>query len=190
VVTDLGEAMEALKNPLLSADRSSFFISRMPNMDLSLIEDFFSVVSKMMVMSDGEDHNRKRQAAQLGFEDHVLDKFRSKVATSVDSLLENALSKKNVNFCDDVAKRLPSTVLADLFCIPEEDREEFYNNSIAMTAFFGGGTGYENEDGIKVNKAASTLKTYFSELIVKRKQRPGEDYISSLLKAHTVDTMI
>ena len=101
VVTDLGEAMEALKNPLLSADRSSFFISRMPNMDLSLIEDFFSVVSKMMVMSDGEDHSRKRQAAQLGFEDHVLDKFRSKVAISVDSLLESALSKL-IKFFDTI----------------------------------------------------------------------------------------
>jgi cytochrome P450 len=182
IVTNFEDAKEALKNPAISADRSSFFISRMPNMDLSLIQDFFSVVSKMMVMSDGKDHQRKRMAASVGFEDHVLDRFKSKVAESVDSLLEEAFSKSKVDFVNDIAKKLPCTVLADLFCIPEKDREQFYKNSITMTAFFGGGTGYENEDGIKVNSAASSLKTYFKELINERKLVPGDDYVSSLLK--------
>ncbi len=182
VVTNLEEAKEALKNPLLSADRSSFFISRMPNMDLSLIQDFFSVVSKMMVMSDGEDHKRKRQAASGGFEDHVLERFKSKVEQSVEKLLKEAFIKEHIDFAHDVAKKLPSTVLADLFCIPDEDREDFFQNSIAMTAFFGGGTGYENSDGIKVNRAATALKEYFKKLIEKRRVSPQDDYVSSLLK--------
>jgi cytochrome P450 len=182
VVTDMELAKEALMNNSLSADRSSFFISRMPNMDLSLIQDFFSVVSKMMVMSDGEDHNRRRKASSLGFEDHILETFKSKVATSVDQLLKQAFSKTKVDFLNDIARKLPSTVLSDLFCIPEEDRDEFYNNSIAMTAFFGGGTGYENEDGKKVNNACIALRDYFKILIDKRKKCPGDDYVSSLIK--------
>lgn len=182
VVTDMNEAKIALMDKALSADRSSFFISRMPNMDLSLIRDFFSVVSKMMVMSDGEDHSRRRKAASLGFEDLILARFKSKVEKSVEGLLEEAFKKEKVDFLNDIARRLPCTVLSDLFCIPEEDREEFYNNSIAMTAFFGGGTGYENEDGMKVNKATCALKNYFRNLIADRKLSPGDDYVSSLIK--------
>jgi cytochrome P450 len=182
VVTDMELAKRALMNDALSADRSSFFISRMPNMDLSLIQDFFGVVSKMMVMSDGKEHSRRRKAASLGFEDHILNRFQSKVEASVERLLAKAFSKEKVDFLNDIAKRLPCTVLSDLFCIPEEDREEFYNNSIAMTAFFGGGTSYENEDGMKVNKATKALKAYFTDLIAKRKLAPGDDYVSSLIK--------
>jgi cytochrome P450 len=182
VVTNMEDAKEALKNPLISANRATFFISRMPNMDLGLIQDFFSVVSKMMVMADGDDHKRKRQAATGGFEDHVLERFKDKVEKSVESLLKEAFSKDKIDFANDVAKKLPSTVLADLFCIPEEDRESFFQNSIKMTAFFGGGTGYENADGIKVNSAASALKNYFAQLIEKRRVIPGDDYVSSLLK--------
>lgn len=182
VVTDADLAKAVLKNQKFSADRSSFFMSRMPNLDLSLIQDFFSVVQKMMVMSDGEDHKRKRSASNMGFEDHVLEKFKDKVHHTVDTLVTDALKNKKINFVDDVANKLPSTVLADLFCIPEKDREDFVNSSLSMTAFFGGGTGYENADGIKVNKSAVALREYFRDLIARRKLEPGEDYVSSLLQ--------
>ena len=52
VVTQAELAKEVLDSKTFSADRSSFFISRMPNIDLRLLQDFFGVVSKMMVMSD------------------------------------------------------------------------------------------------------------------------------------------
>jgi len=185
VVTDMNEAKDALTNNLLGADRSSFFLSRMPNMDLSLIQDFFSVVSKMMVMSDGDDHKRRRQAASVGFEDHILERFKEKVSLSVDQLLDSSFNSNQIDFLNDIAKKLPSTVLSDLFCIPQEDRKEFYTNSIAMTSFFGGGTGYENKDGIIVNQATNNLKKYFTHLIEERKKSPGEDYISSLLKVQS-----
>lgn len=182
VVTDWDMAKAALVNPHLSADRSRFFLSRMPNMDLSLIQDFFGVVSKMMVMSDGKDHSRRRKAAACGFEDHILEQFKSKVQHSVRKLLEQAMKGGDIDFLGDIARKIPSTVLSDLFCIPEADRLAFYHNSIAMTAFFGGGTGYENEDGKKVNKATIALREYFKDLISKRREELGPDYISILLK--------
>ncbi|MGZ3737153.1 MAG: hypothetical protein ACXVC0_19435, partial [Bdellovibrionota bacterium] len=37
VVTDYKLAQEVVKNPAFSADRGSFFVSRMPNVDLRLI---------------------------------------------------------------------------------------------------------------------------------------------------------
>ncbi len=181
VVTDWQIAKAALVSPHLSADRSSFFLSRMPNMDLSLIEDFFGVVSKMMVMSDGKDHSRRRKAAAFGFEDHILEKFKSKVEQSVKSLVREAMKSDQINFLEDIARKIPSTVLSDLFCIPEADRKAFYDNSIAMTAFFGGGTGYENEDGKKVNRATIALREYFKDLIIERRKNMGRDYISILL---------
>lgn len=45
----------------------------MPDMDLSLIQDFFGVVMKMMVMSDGKEHTARRKLTNLGLTDELLE---------------------------------------------------------------------------------------------------------------------
>lgn len=182
VVTRRDHATEILKSDAFSADRRPFFLTRMPNLDLSLVQVFFKVVQKMMVMSDGEDHARRRMAAAVGFEDQVIDRFRAKVEASVRRLLDEALTRDRFDFVTDVAVDLPATVLADLFSIPEEDRQKFFQWSNTMTAFFGGGSGYENADGMRVNAAAASLREYFLELIERRRAESGEDYVSLLLQ--------
>ena len=47
VVTDFKLAQEVTKNPAFSADRSSFFVSRMPDVNLPVIKEFFGIVGKM-----------------------------------------------------------------------------------------------------------------------------------------------
>jgi cytochrome P450 len=141
------------------------------------------VVQKMMVMSDGAEHAGRRRGAALGLEDHILEKFESKVRASIDTILAEAYAAKKFDFVETVAKRLPSTVLADLFSIPEADRKDFFTWSNQMTAFFGGATTYENPDGIRVNHAATKLRGYFRDLFTQRRSNPGEDYASMLIKA-------
>lgn len=182
VITRKDHATEILKSKAFSADRRPFFLTRMPNLDLSLVQDFFGVVSKMMVMSDDEDHTRRRKAASIGFEDHVIDAFEAEVKETVEELTRAAYKASEFDFVDAIAKHLPCTVLANLFSIPEADRREYFEWSNTMTGFFGGGSGYENADGIRVNKAAVSLREYFKELIRERRASPGKDYVSLLLK--------
>ncbi len=183
VVTRAADARQVLTSPDFSADRSGFFISRMPDMDLSLIKDFFGIVQKMMVMSDAYEHTRRRQAAGAGLEDQVLDAFARTVEGTVKRLVGSAAGKDRVEFMSEVAVKLPSTVLADLFSIPESDRSDFFRRSNIMTGFFGGASSYQNKDGIEVNEAAIGLRDYFKVLIADRRVRPGHDYVSILLRA-------
>lgn len=181
VITKSDHAKEILLSDAFSADRGSFFISRMPNMDLSLIQDFFSVVRKMMVMSDDEDHLKKRKLSLKGFDDQVLMRFKSVMSKTIDDLVASIKDKESFEFVSTISSKLPSTVLADLFCIPEGDRHLFLEHSNIMTGFFGGASNYQNEDGIKVNTSATFLKKYFERLIDERIERPGEDYVSQVL---------
>jgi cytochrome P450 len=182
VITKAEAAKTVLTSPEYSADRGGFFISRMPNMDLSLIQDFFGVVKKMMVMSDDEDHNRRRKMASVGFEDHILERFSATVRLTVKVLISEITDFTEIEFVEKVARKLPSTVLADLFSIPESDREEFFRCANIMTGFFGGASQYRNEDGIEVNAAAKSLKTYFEGLVKERRGGEGQDYVSILLR--------
>ncbi len=185
VVTNAKLAKQALKDPHISCDRSSFFISRMPNLDLSLISNFFDVVSKMMVMRDGEDHKQRRSIATFGLNDDLIDYYAQRIPGFLDSFVKEAKEKSvngEIDFVRDISGRLPSIILAELFCIPEDDRTQFCEWSNVMTGFFGGGSGYENKDGIRVDKAASELKSYFHELLRSRKELPKNDFFSGMLK--------
>jgi len=66
-------------------------------------------------MSDGEDHSKRRKAAALGFEEHVLEAFRAEVRETVEDLLSRAFEGERFDFVEAVARHLPCTVLANLF---------------------------------------------------------------------------
>jgi cytochrome P450 len=183
VVTRAVDAVSALTDPALSCDRSSFFMSRMPNLDLSLIKDFFSVVRHMMVMSDSADHKRRRSIAARGLTDELLASYGARIPGHIEDLVRSSCRHGSIDFATDVAAKLPCIILADLFGIPEEDREHFYLRSNQMTAFFGGGTGYENADGIRVNAAAVGLREYFTGLLAARRERPQADFFSRMVQS-------
>lgn len=186
VVTTASLAREVLTGPNFSADRGEFFISRMPDMDLSLIVDFFSIVRKMMVMSDDEAHVKRRKLANCGFEEHILARFTHTVENTVQRLVQSVKHQSSFEFVQAISKQLPSTVLADFFSIPEADREQFFTAANCMTGFFGGASSYQNEDGIRVNRAARSLKEYFENLIRERRGGDGTDYVSILLRAQSI----
>lgn len=183
VVNNVDHAKEVLTGQQFSANRASFFISRMPNLDLSLIQDFFGLIGPMMVMSDGKQHQMRRKAAGMGINDHMIEAFTPKINKTVSTLLEQQQGKRSFEFVSEVARKLPSRVLADLFCIPEKDREFFFECSNTMTGFFGGAVDYTNEVGQKVNQAAIDIRSFFEQLIVARKKKPELDFISGMLMA-------
>ncbi len=182
IVTDYALAETVLRSQDYSADRSSFFISRMPNLDLRLITDFFGVISKMMVMSDGKEHATRRKTAGMGLTDELLDYYRPLIERTVKKLVDDASHSGRLEFVEEIAVPLPSIVLADLFHIPEESRADFYRWSNNMTQFFGGASRYRNEDGVEVNKSASRLRDYFRDLIGRRRDALSGDFLSILLR--------
>ncbi len=188
VVTNYGMAKELLKDPAWSADRSAFFISRMPNLDLRLIGDFFGVISKMMVMSDNPEHARRRGVAAQGMDESLMSHYRPMIERTVARLIREAGggggtsgAPGEIEFVEDIAMKLPSMVLADLFHIDEKDRENFYRWSNSMTQFFGGASQYRNEDGVEVNDSAVNIRTFFEKLVADRKRERKDDFLSLLL---------
>lgn len=182
VITSHEYARLVLTDDNFSCDRAPFFITRMPDIDLSLVQDFFGVVSKMMVMSDAPAHTARRRICYEGFNNHTLKKLSTLVEKTVHECISYCIEKASIEVVEDLAKIIPSTILADFFCIPEDERHHFYEWSNNMTQFFGGASQYRNEDGIEVNHSASKLRDYFTSLIKQRRQHLKDDFLSVLLK--------
>ena len=80
LVTDYQLAKSLLSSEQVTCDRSPFFISRMPNIELSLLSDFFDVVSNMMVMKDGHSHKSSRRICYHGFANYHINRLKPKIA--------------------------------------------------------------------------------------------------------------
>jgi cytochrome P450 len=182
VINSYDYAKQVLTSSDFTCDRSSFFISRMPEMDLSLINDFFAVVSKMMVMSDYPENVQRRRICYDGFTNITLKQLEPIIQQTITKQIKHCLDKNSMEFVSDIAKIVPSTTLAEFFCIPEQERENFYHWSNNMTQFFGGASSYQNQDGIEVNNSAQALRNYFTNLIEDRLRHPSSDFLSILLK--------
>jgi cytochrome P450 len=185
VITSHEYAKKILTSQDFTCDRTSFFISRMPNIELNLIGDFFGVVSKMMVMSDPPEHTARRRICYDGFSNQTLQNLHPLIQKTINQQISKCLNKGHIEIVEDLAKIIPSTILADFFHIPEEERTNFYEWSNNMTQFFGGASQYRNEDGIQVNNSASKLRNYFTDLVEKRRREPQDDFLSILLKNQT-----
>lgn len=182
VITSHQYAKDILTSPDFTCDRTPFFISRMPNIDLPVIKDFFGVVGKMMVMSDPPAHTARRRICYDGFTNQTLESLLPKIHRTVTQQLDKVIAKGSLDVVEDLAKIIPSTILADFFHIPASERQSFYDWSNNMTQFFGGSSQYRNEDGVEVNHSAKSLRDYFVDLIAKRRAHPQDDFLSMLLK--------
>ncbi|USQ13868.1 cytochrome P450 [Legionella lytica] len=182
VISSYQLAKQVLMSEDFSCDRSPFFISRMPEMNLSLITDFFKVVSKMMVMSDAPEHTDRRRICYHGFSSNFLEQLQPLIQNTIDRCLTEFTGQQPFDFVSQLAQQIPSVTLAELFAIPDTERMDFYHWSNDMTQFFGGSTSYLDADGIKVNHSAQCLYDYFAQLISDRRHRPGNDFLSILLE--------
>lgn len=179
VITSYALAKEVLCSGDFSCDRSPFFISRMPQLDLALITDFFKVVGNMMVMSDGNVHQRRRRICYEGFTQHYLQQLIPAIKKSIETCVPKGL--KEFDFVN-LAETIPATTLAEFFAIPVAERRQFYQWANDMTQFFGGSTTYFNEDGMRVNASARALYDYFYQLLQERRRQNKEDFFSALIK--------
>lgn len=175
-------------SPDYSADRAAFFMARLAGIPLERVGNFLGVVSKMMVNSDPPEHTARRKLAQYGIADSVIEDFRPSVERAVAELIGKVAGKKRFELVAEIALPLPCTILADLFSIPAERRQDFYGWANDMTQFFGGaGNDIEQEAGA-ANVGARSLDGYFRELIAERRRAPAggketeRDFLSHLLE--------
>lgn len=182
VITNHQYAKSILTSPDFTCNRAPFFISRMPNIDLNVLQDFFPVVGNMMVMSDPPQHTARRRICYDGFTNQSLAELSPLIDKTIDKQLKKCREKGMIELVEDLAMIIPSTILADFFHIPEDERSSFYEWSNNMTQFFGGSSQYRNEDGIEVNHSAKSLRNYFTDLMAERRKKPQNDFLSILLQ--------
>lgn len=127
------------------------------------------------ISSDPPIHTAVRGTITATLTTRVIESVRPRVAQLVDGYLDAiAAGGDTFDLITDFAYPLPITVIADLFDVPESDRDKFQDWSAAMARsmdhFFSGKGG-----------GLSQMAAYCLELATARRDNPGDDLISAML---------
>jgi cytochrome P450 PksS len=182
ILTRYDDVMAALRNPALSSDRlKQFAAHQLHGLDLSIVSDFLRVANRMMIIKDVPLHTRLRRMTSESFTKSALDVWRPIVQKVVNELLDRIEAAGRMDLVSDFAQPLPALVIAEMFGIAEEDRDNFQRWSDDISKFWGGTFGDIEEDGRRANEAMVRLEQHFLNLITMRRQQPGDDLMSHLI---------
>jgi cytochrome P450 len=128
-----------------------------------------------MLNSDPPRHTRLRALVGKAFTAARVERLRPHIEEVADRLLDAFADRPVVDLMDEYAVRLPITIIAELFGMPEQDREQFRLWALKLV-----GAG---QDPDEVAEASRRVVEYANALIDAKRAEPGEDMTSELVRA-------
>jgi cytochrome P450 len=133
-----------------------------------------------MVMQDPPEHTDFRKLVSRGFTPKQAADIEPAVRAFVIERLHRLRDAGEGDIVADLFKPLPSMVVAHYLGVPESDRQAFDGWTEAIV-------GADTTDLARAGEAASAavmeLMAYFSTLITYRREHPGDDTVSQLVRA-------
>ncbi|HEX9335182.1 MAG TPA: cytochrome P450, partial [Pseudonocardiaceae bacterium] len=135
---------------------------------------------RMLVVTDPPRHTGLRKIVNGVFTPRMLRRLESRVATTVEQLVDRVVGGE-CEFVNDVAARLPVTIICELLGVPGADQDWMYH--LTSTAF-GGGDPRSTADVAPADRAQAygDIFDYYRDLAEQRRRSPGSDLVSILVQ--------
>ncbi|WP_405617137.1 cytochrome P450 [Streptomyces sp. NBC_01508] len=125
---------------------------------------------------DPPDHTRLRRLVSQAFTPRRVAEFAPRVQELTDGLIDAFAAKGEADLIHDFAFPLPIYAICDLLGVPREDQDDFRDWAGMMIRHGGGPRG-------GVGRAVKKMRGYLAELIHRKRDNPGDDLISGLIRA-------
>jgi len=136
-----------------------------------------NLLGESMIRQDPPRHTRLRKLANQAFTARRIALLAPRITEIVDELLDAVADRDGIDVIRDLASPLPVTVIAELLGIERERRAEFRRWANIFTSL---GMRSPNEQEAR---ALGDMEAYFLNVIDKRRVEPGDDVLSSLVRA-------
>ena len=153
---------------------------------LLLADGSLETVMRSILNANLPDHRRVRSLISSAFTQRRVAGLEPAVARMTDALLDDlaALGEGGapVDFIENVAVRLPVTVICELLGVPEADRHRFRPLANDLTVVLELLADFSSLG--PADEATAELRAYFTELAEQRRQEPQDDLISALVQVN------
>jgi cytochrome P450 len=177
LITRYDDARAALSDPRLSKDMYGAMDAYR-----RIFGDSSVSLDDNMLNSDGPKHTRLRKLVNSAFTPRRVEALRPKIQDIVGRLLDACPTREPVDLLPAFAFPLPITVICELLGVPLEERAEMQRLSTTVAQ-----TGFSPESKRAQQKAEEDLHAYFTQLIERKREHPGEDLLSALTEVHDKD---
>jgi cytochrome P450 len=140
-------------------------------------------IVRNIININGADHSRLRKLVNPALSPRAVERYRPAMRRFMERLFPAGSGRVDVDFVADIAKPYPAMVIAEVMGAPLEDAPRLYHWSNWIQRQFDAGSLMEERELIE--RAVSEFYVYEDELIARRRERPGEDLISALIRAES-----
>jgi cytochrome P450 len=134
-----------------------------------------------MLFLDPPEHSRIRKLLNKEFTPNMIQRLRPRIQLAVNTLLDQALGKSEMEFMTEFANPLPVRVIAEMLGIPSEDQRDFQVWSDDLADFFGNAAA-TIDTARRAQISLISLTEYFRALLPERRANKGDDLVSLLLR--------
>jgi len=132
-----------------------------------------AVSQQMLIVTDPPEHTRLRQVVGRGFGRSAMPRIERVVLRVVHDVVAEAVRAEKVDLVD-IAAQIPNQVVCELMGIPLEHAD--WLGRVTTEAF----DAAEEDDRVG---AYSEIFLLFTELLMERREQPGDDFISQIATA-------
>ena len=181
LVPRYADVISGLHDVRLSSQRSHTLTAAFPTEVQTEFSEFNRIFSKWMLFLDPPHHSRLRKLLNKEFTPNMIHRLRPRIQQVVNTLLDHALGKSEMEFMSEFANPLPVRVIAEMLGIPSEDQRHFQTWSDDLADFFGNSTATV-ETARRGQHSLINLVEYFRALLPARRENKGDDLVSLLLR--------
>jgi len=132
-----------------------------------------AAAGRMLIVTDPPDHTQLRQVVGRGFGRSAMPRIEEVVRRVAAEVVESGVAEGELDFLD-VAKRIPNQVVCELMGLPREHWE--WVGDTTTEAF----DAPDEDDRVL---AYGELFLLFTEILMERRENPGDDFISMIAQA-------
>jgi cytochrome P450 len=138
-------------------------------------------IAPSMLFLDPPDHTRLRGLVNKAFTARVIEGMRPRIHEIVTGILDEVGERGSMDVVSDLAYPLPVTVICDLFAVPEADRAQVKEWSLALIYTLD--PMVAGDRLAAAEQAGMAFREYLFALIADRRRHLGDDLISGLIQA-------
>jgi cytochrome P450 len=187
LVTSYQEVTGGLRDPGLRSDRVSINARAVPGTARPKYASLLNHVSNWLGFTDPPKHTQMREVARKVVNPAVAAKSRPMIEASVREIVAGLHQRDDFDLVEDLALRLPLTVVCRLLGVPDENVTDFHQWATEVGAFAGhvDPTWDASAQSVieQANEGWLKLEALFGRLVVQKRQDPGDDILSELVRA-------
>jgi cytochrome P450 len=140
----------------------------------------YEEIARNILNIDGADHRRLRNLVNPALTPRAVERYRPAMRAYLDQLVQAVAADGECEFVEAIAKPYPSLVIAEVMGAPASDAPRLHHWSNWIQRQFSADLADKRD---LIEQAVVEFYDYVGALLESRRDRPGDDLISTLLSA-------